>query len=197
MVHQRQRLSLGFESSDYLTRVHPEPDHFERHLPVDRFVLLGQIDHSPSALAELAQQFVAADSGPQSILRAQINGVSLFWMVRKPPADSWALINSSTSRRNDSTPPHARSRKALRCAESSNSNASSKMARTVLLVLGIGTATRSCVKQHSGVGSRGITMPARTSNADAQSAPARRVRAPPLDWSIPRKNATSRTGQLL
>ena len=83
MVHQRQRLSLGFESSDYLTRVHPEPDHFERHLPVDRFVLLGQIDHSPSALAELAQQFVAADSGPQSVLRAQINGVSLFWMVQK------------------------------------------------------------------------------------------------------------------
>jgi hypothetical protein len=61
MVHERQRLALGLEASQHLLAVHTRPDDLEGHLPFDRFLLLGQIDHPAAAFADFLQQLVAPD----------------------------------------------------------------------------------------------------------------------------------------
>ena len=61
MVHQRQRLPLGFEAGDHLPRVHAGLDDLERHLPLDRLGLLGHEDDAHAAFADLLQQLVRAD----------------------------------------------------------------------------------------------------------------------------------------
>ena len=61
MIHQRQCLPLGFEPGDDLLGVHAELDDLERHASAYRFLLLGHIDHTATALAELLEQFVAAN----------------------------------------------------------------------------------------------------------------------------------------
>ena len=61
MVHHRQRLPLRFETGNDLLRVHAQLDHFERNPAPHRLLLLGHIDDTTAAFADLLEQFVAAD----------------------------------------------------------------------------------------------------------------------------------------
>jgi hypothetical protein len=61
MVHQRERLPLGFEPRDDLRRVHPGLDDLQRHLPADRPRLLGEPDDAHPPFADLLEQAVRAD----------------------------------------------------------------------------------------------------------------------------------------
>ena len=61
MVHQRQRLPLGFEAGDDLPGVHAQLDDLERDAAPHRLLLLGHVDHAAAAFADLLQQLVAAD----------------------------------------------------------------------------------------------------------------------------------------
>ena len=62
MIHQGHRLTLGFEPGDDLLGVHAQLDDLERDPAMDGFRLLGHINHSTPAFADLLEQFVAADS---------------------------------------------------------------------------------------------------------------------------------------
>ena len=62
MVHQRQRLPLGFEAGDHLLGVHARLDDLERHPAPDRFVLLGQPDLAHPALADDLEKPVRPDA---------------------------------------------------------------------------------------------------------------------------------------
>ncbi len=66
MVHQRQRLPLGFEAGDDLLGVHAQLDDLERHAAAHRFLLLGHVNHAAAAFADLLQQFVAANASGQA-----------------------------------------------------------------------------------------------------------------------------------
>ncbi len=61
MIHQRQRLTLGFEAGDDLLGVHAQLDHLERHAAVNRLFLFGHVNHTATALADLLKQFVSSD----------------------------------------------------------------------------------------------------------------------------------------
>jgi hypothetical protein len=54
MLHEGQSLLFGLEASQHALRIHTRLDHFERDLPFDRALLLGQIDNSHASLAEYA-----------------------------------------------------------------------------------------------------------------------------------------------
>ena len=61
MVHQGQRLSLGFKAGHDTLSVHAQLDDFERHEAADGLVLLGQVNHTTAAFTNRLQQFVVAD----------------------------------------------------------------------------------------------------------------------------------------
>ena len=70
VVHERQGLPLGFESSQYLLGVHPPLDQFERHPAPNRGLLLGlpHLAHSP--LANFLKKVEVADPfGRTSVVR--------------------------------------------------------------------------------------------------------------------------------
>ena len=58
MVHQRQRLPLGFEAGDDLLGVHAQLDDLERDPAAHRFCLLGHTDHAAAAFADSLQETV-------------------------------------------------------------------------------------------------------------------------------------------
>jgi len=62
MVHQRQRLAFGFEAGDDLFGVHAQLDDLEGDAAADRLLLLGHIDDTAAAFADLLKEFVAADT---------------------------------------------------------------------------------------------------------------------------------------
>src|SRR5439155_233896 len=53
MIHQGQRLTLGFEAGNDLLGVHAQLDHLQRHPPPHRLLLLGHIDHAATPFADL------------------------------------------------------------------------------------------------------------------------------------------------
>ena len=61
MVHQCQRLPLGFKTGDDILGVHAQLDDFEGHQSANGFLLLGHIDHPAAAFTDLLEQFVMAD----------------------------------------------------------------------------------------------------------------------------------------
>jgi hypothetical protein len=62
MIHQRQRLPLGFKARDHLTRVHAGFEDLEGNLTADRLLLLGDEDQAHAAFADLFHQTVRADN---------------------------------------------------------------------------------------------------------------------------------------
>src|SRR4051812_2464333 len=60
MIHEGQRLALGFEAGDNTFGVHAQLDHFKSDPTPDRFLLLGHIDNSAAAFADLLEQLVTA-----------------------------------------------------------------------------------------------------------------------------------------
>ena len=61
MVHHRQRLPLGLEPRDDALGVHAQLDDLERNAAAERLLLFGHVNHAAAALADLLEQFVAAD----------------------------------------------------------------------------------------------------------------------------------------
>ena len=61
MIHQRQGLALGFEAANDTASVHAELDNFEGDLSADRLLLLGHIDDSAAALADLLKELESAN----------------------------------------------------------------------------------------------------------------------------------------
>jgi hypothetical protein len=61
MVHQRQRLSFGFEAGDDLLGVHAGLEDFDSHLAANRLRLFGHEDDAEAAFADLLHELVGAD----------------------------------------------------------------------------------------------------------------------------------------
>src|SRR5439155_268804 len=74
MIHQRQRLPLGFEAGDHLPSIHAGLDDFQRHLAADRLLLLGHEDDAEAPFADLLQELVWADDGAGALGDRVIDG---------------------------------------------------------------------------------------------------------------------------
>ena len=61
VVHHGQGLTLGLEAGDHLLGVHAQLDDLQGDRPLDRVLLLGQIDGAEPTLAEQLEELVAAD----------------------------------------------------------------------------------------------------------------------------------------
>ena len=61
MVHQRQRLALGFEPGDDRLGVHAQLDDLESDPAADGLLLFGHVNHPAAAFTDLLQQLVATD----------------------------------------------------------------------------------------------------------------------------------------
>lgn len=108
-VQQGQRLPLGLEAGNDVLGVHPRLDHLQGHAPLDRLLLLGQIDHAAAAFAENAQYLVGAAK------RSRSTG---------PPwrrYDSWANQILPAARRDPTSRPWAVPRSARRVRGASQS----------------------------------------------------------------------------
>ena len=62
MVHERQGLPLCLKACDHGLGVHAQFDDFQRHPTAHRFLLFGHVNHAATALADLLEEFVAADA---------------------------------------------------------------------------------------------------------------------------------------
>ena len=58
VIHQRQRLALGFEAGDDLLAVHARLENFHSHPAAHRLPLFGVKDNAEGAFANLLEQFV-------------------------------------------------------------------------------------------------------------------------------------------
>ena len=61
MVHQRQRLPLGFKSGDHIFGLHAQLDDLQRHPAANRRRLFSHIHHPAPPLADWLEQFVMTD----------------------------------------------------------------------------------------------------------------------------------------
>ena len=61
MVHNRQRLTFGFESCQCLARVHSQFDDLQSNSPTHRFRLLCHVDLAETAFTDLFEQLVATN----------------------------------------------------------------------------------------------------------------------------------------
>lgn len=61
MIHERERLPLGFEPRDDVLAVHPRLDDLNRDLPPYGVVLLGKINRPHAAFADLLDKAVIAN----------------------------------------------------------------------------------------------------------------------------------------
>src|SRR6266436_7063780 len=86
VIHQRQRLPLGFKPGDHALRVHSRLDDFQRDPPSDRFLLFRQVNHSAPALTYLLEQFVMA------------NAVTRFFCHRKHLSSFWWPLRCRSSK---------------------------------------------------------------------------------------------------
>ena len=79
VVHQRQRLALGLEAGNDLSRVHPGFDDLERHLPADRLALFRQPHLAHPARADPLQQSIRSDLDRRCRAQASRGGLTQFW----------------------------------------------------------------------------------------------------------------------
>ena len=70
MIHHRERLPLGFEPRDDFAGVHPRLDHLQSDPSPHGILLLRQKDDPTATLADLHQQFIAANQ-VAGLLRGQ------------------------------------------------------------------------------------------------------------------------------
>ena len=96
MIHERERLPLGFEARDDLPGIHAELDDLEGHAAAHRFFLLGHINHTATAFTNLLKQFVTANPvtgffrESLSRGRSSADGSSRFWSG----LSSWVVLGS-------------------------------------------------------------------------------------------------------
>jgi len=66
VIHERQRLSFGFEAGDDLAGIHPQLDDLESHFAADGLLLLGRVDHRHAPFADLLQELVPPNHCPRT-----------------------------------------------------------------------------------------------------------------------------------
>src|SRR5262245_16387892 len=88
MIHQRQRLALGFEARDNLPGVHPELDDLQRDSAPDRLLLLGEINSAKASFTDDLKQFVWADQA----LRGETGFIVGRWVERWSAKESAGAI---------------------------------------------------------------------------------------------------------
>ena len=66
MVHQGERLTLGFETRNDLSRIHPRLEDFQRNLTAHGLNLFGHVNDAEPAFANLLEQPVRTDDGSRS-----------------------------------------------------------------------------------------------------------------------------------
>jgi hypothetical protein len=76
MVHHRQRLPLGLEAGDHLSRVHAGLDDLERHLAADRLGLFGHVDDAKTPFANLLKKLVGADLSAGALGPRLVDGLA-------------------------------------------------------------------------------------------------------------------------
>ncbi len=67
MVHHRQGLPLGLETSDHFRRIHPGFDQLQSHPPPHRMLLFGDINLPESPFADRFHQAIMADDPPNAL----------------------------------------------------------------------------------------------------------------------------------
>jgi hypothetical protein len=95
VVHQRQRLPLGFKAGDHVLGVHAELDDFERDPAANRLLLFGHVNHTAAPFANLLQQFVAADAVTGLVLTERLLVASL---ARLSPAQACIQVSGALRR---------------------------------------------------------------------------------------------------
>jgi hypothetical protein len=68
MVHHRQGLTLGFETSDDLPRVHAEFDDLQGDASSDGLFLLGHENDTEPTFADLLKKLVTSDDCPRFLM---------------------------------------------------------------------------------------------------------------------------------
>src|SRR5262249_41770084 len=82
VVHHGQGLPFGLEAGDDLAAVHARLDDLQRDLALHGLGLLGHVDGSHAALADLLQQLVRPDDRTRGLGHwRQINGSGWPWAV--------------------------------------------------------------------------------------------------------------------
>jgi hypothetical protein len=74
MVHHRQRLPLGLEAGDHLSRVQSRLDDLQSHAPLDRLLLLGHVDYAHPPFADYLQELVGANARAKALGWGLIRG---------------------------------------------------------------------------------------------------------------------------
>jgi hypothetical protein len=64
VIHERERLPLGFETCHELPRVHARLNDLQGNLAPDGFLLFSHEDDAEATFADLLDQLVGADLGP-------------------------------------------------------------------------------------------------------------------------------------
>ena len=68
VVHEGQRLPLGFEAGDHLPRVHAWLEDLECYLAADRMLLLRHKDNSEPSFADLLDETIRANHFPRPLI---------------------------------------------------------------------------------------------------------------------------------
>src|ERR1035438_9853789 len=90
VVHERQRLPLGFEARHHFARIHARLDQLDSDAPANRLLLLGQPHLTHAALADQLEQTIGTDyrSGGR-LTRSDRAGDELLFAV---PRDCGAFV---------------------------------------------------------------------------------------------------------
>src|SRR6266853_4531456 len=92
VIHQRQRLPLGFKPGDHALGVHSQLDDFQRDPPSDRFLLFRHVNHSASALTYLLEQLVMANAVTRLFCHRKHLSSSFWWPLRSWSAKEIACL---------------------------------------------------------------------------------------------------------
>ena len=83
VIHQRQCLPFHLEARDHRFRIHPEPDHLQRHAAYHRLLLLGFIDDPAAAGADPSDQPVAPDRRARFVFRRGSDVLAEFLLAHR------------------------------------------------------------------------------------------------------------------
>src|SRR5262245_55614408 len=79
MVHEGQRLPLGFKAGHHLARVHTRLDYLEGDLAADRMLLLRHEHNAETAFTNLLQELVRTDHRPGPLVDRLVVGCWYSW----------------------------------------------------------------------------------------------------------------------
>jgi hypothetical protein len=93
VVHQRQRLLLGFKTGNNLLGIHTRLDDLQGNLPPDGLMLLGKVDDAHTALPQNLQQLIAPNLSTGCFSELfQKNGSFIFHIVVQGPGEQLVYL---------------------------------------------------------------------------------------------------------